>query len=221
MAVTNLLDEAKIKEEIAVFLKNQDIFTISTRGVTTVTEEFNGTGAAVDFQVAQAKMRNVRTVTVGGVAQSYGSDYTVDYDTYTVTFAVAPGSGTNNVDITYDYGTEKIWTDLPRDDITVGSYPRIAVTMTSVATKEIAIGGADTENDLIISVTIYAFGTGQVDAYIKATRDAILQNKKNFYHIDFLTPVRGAPIINDPGRIDKVLQKTIDFRSPNNIETVS
>jgi hypothetical protein len=222
MAVTNLLDERKIKEELAVFLKNQNILSTTDRGVATVTQEFNGTGAQVDFIATSVPLRNVRSVTVGGVASVYGSDYTVNYSTATVTFAVAPASGSNNVDIQYDHGTsEKIFTDQPRYDLKVGSYPRIAVTLTSSTTQEIALGGKDTMTEFIISATAYGFGTVEVDNYIKAIRSAVLLNKANFYHIDFLTPMAGSPIINDPGRVDKILQKTIDFRAPNNIETAS
>jgi len=35
MTITNLLDEELIKQEFVVFLRNQDVLTITQRGVTT------------------------------------------------------------------------------------------------------------------------------------------------------------------------------------------
>ncbi len=35
MSVTNLIDEKLIKQELVVFLRNQDVFSTTVRGVTT------------------------------------------------------------------------------------------------------------------------------------------------------------------------------------------
>jgi len=223
MAVTNLINLNQIKQELVVFLRNSDIISISDRGVTTSTNESIGTGdnVEVDFALAESNAKNVRNVKLDGSAQTFGTDYTVDYSTYTVTFSSAPGSGVV-ITATYDYGSgDSIYPDFPRTDLGITSYPRIAVAVTSVATNEIALGGLDTMSDLLLSIYVYANGMVNVDTYIKTIRQAILENKKDFYYLVFITPVTQSPLINEPARGDKIYTRSIELRAPFNLEAVS
>lgn len=222
MTVSGILDVVAIKEELVVFLRNQDIFSTTLRGVTTVTEEFDGDGLDTTFVLTNTPVRNVRSVTVGGSSVSFGSDYTVNYSTATVTFTSAPGVGTDNVDIQYDYGsTDRIYPDIPRTDITVSSYPRISVQITSTRTSELALGGLNTISDHLISIYVYDDNGDDVDNYIKTVRTKFLENKKNFYYNKFITPIASSPMIYDPNRVDKIVQRTLELRSLFNEETVS
>ena len=223
MAVTNLINLNQIKQELVVFLRNSDIISTSDRGVTTITDETIGTGdtVEVDFALAEATAKNVRGVTVNSVAQTFGTDYTVDYSTYTVTFSSAPGSGLT-IKATYDYGSgDSIYPDFPRTDLGINSYPRIAVAVTSVATDEMGIGGAANINDILLSVYVYANGMYNVDGYIQTTREAFLNNKKDFYYLKFVTPVTQSPLINEPARGDKIYTRSIDVRALFNVEDIS
>lgn len=221
MTITGLLDEKAIVQEQIVFLRNSDIFTTTQREVTTVTEEFNGTGLAYSFTVAHLNLKNVRTVTVGGVAQTFGTHYTVNYSTGVITFVTAPGAGTNNVDITYDYGSDHIFGDFPRTDLSISKYPRIAVAITSGRTEEMSLGAADNITDYLISITVFADGVGELNDYIKTIRQKYLENKKNFYYLVFVTPAARGPTFHDPNRADKIEQTNLDLRAPFNVETVS
>ena len=223
MAVTNLINLNQIKQELVVFLRNSDIISTSDRGVTTSTDESIGTGdtVEVDFALAESNAKNVRNVKLDGSAQTFGTDYTVDYSTYTVTFSSAPGSGVA-VTATYDYGSgDSIYPDFPRTDLGINSYPRIAVAVTSVATDEMGIGGAANINDILLSVYVYANGMYNVDGYIQTTREAFLNNKKDFYYLKFVTPVTQSPLINEPARGDKIYTRSIELRAPFNLEAVS
>ena len=73
------LDLNEFTEEMTVFLRNQNIFSVSERGVTTQTDEFDGDTIEVDFQIDRINVKNVRSVSVGGTLQSFGTDYLVDY----------------------------------------------------------------------------------------------------------------------------------------------
>ena len=223
MAVTNLINLNQIKQELVVFLRNSDIISTSDRGVTTSTNESIGTGdtVEVDFALAEATAKNVRGVTVNSVAQTFGTDYTVDYSTYTVTFSSAPGSGVV-ITATYDYGSgDSIYPDFPRTDLGITSYPRMAVAVTSVATSEMGIGGAANINDILLSVYVYANGMAAVDDYIKDARSAFLQAKKDFYYLKFVTPVTQSPLINEPARGDKIYTRSLDIRALFNVEDIS
>ena len=223
MAVTNLINLNDIKQELVVFLRNSDIISTSDRGVTTSTDESIGTGDAgeVDFNLGQATVKNVRNVKLNTVAQTFGTDYTVNYSTAVVTFTTAPGSGVA-VTATYDYGSgDSIYPDFPRTDLSINSYPRVAIEVTSVNTSEIALGGADTMSDLLLSVYVYANGMVNVDTYVKTIRQAILENKQDFYYLVFVTPVTQSPLINEPARGDKIYTRSIELRAPFNLEAVS
>jgi len=223
MAVTNLINLNDIKQELVVFLRNADIISTSDRGVTTSTDESIGTGDAseVDFSLGQSNAKNVRNVKLATVAQTFGTDYTVDYSTAVVTFSTPPGSAVA-VTATYDYGSgDKIYPDFPRTDLGITSYPRIAVAVTSIATSEIALGGADTMSDLLLSIYVYANGMVNVDTYVKTLRQAILENKQDFYYLVFVTPVTESPLINEPARGNKIYTRSIELRAPFNLEAVS
>jgi len=223
MAVTNLLNLNQIKQELVVFLRNSDIISIGDRGVATATAEVIGTGDAgeVDFALGNADAKNVRFVYLATVAQTFGTDYTVNYTTYTVTFTTPPGSAVE-VTATYDYGSsDSIYPDFPRTDLGINSYPRIAVAVTSVATDEMGIGGAANINDILLSVYFYANGMVAVDDYIKDARSAFLQNKKTFYYLKFLTPVNESPLINEPARGDKIYTRSMDLRALFNVEDIT
>ncbi len=221
MTVTDLQDLQAIKQEFVVFLRNQDIFSVSTRGVTTVTEEFDGDGSTKAFQVSHSNMKNVRSVTVDGVAKTEFTDYTVDYDSYTINFVSAPGAGTNNVDVQYDYGSDKIFGDWPRTDLTISSYPRMSVAITSWKTEELEIGGAATINDYLITIFVWDDNIDDIDDYIKSIRKAVLENKKNFHYLKYVTPVSVSPVGHDPDRAEKISHRSLDCRALFNIEVVS
>jgi len=223
MAVTNLLNLNQIKQELVVFLRNSDIISTSDRGVTTSTDESIGTGNASDteFTLGQATAKNVRNVKLATVAQTFGTDYTVDYSTYTVTFTTPPGSAVA-ITATYDYGSgDSIYPDFPRTDLGITSYPRIAVAVTSVATDEMGIGGAANINDILLSVYVYANGMVAVDDYMKDARSAFLQNKKDFYYLKFITPVTESPLLNEPARGDKIYTRSLDVRALFNVEDIT
>ena len=216
--MTTTIDPYKMKEELVVFLRNQDIFTITQRGVATTTEEFNGNTILVDFTVSNSNMKNVRSVTVGGVAQTLGTDYTVDYSSYTITFTTAPGSGTNNVDIQYDYGTDKIFGDLPKNTLKISNFPRIGVDLIGMDTAELGIGGSSNVTNVTFSIYVYEAKTEDLDNYMKDIRTAIIANKKSFYYSPFTTPITLGPLLNFIDGNNKIYQRNVDVISLLNVE---
>lgn len=60
-------------------------------------QKFSGDNAATVYQLSEYDIDSVDSVTVGGVTMATPADYSVDLDAGTVTFAVHPGTGVNNV----------------------------------------------------------------------------------------------------------------------------
>lgn len=65
------------------------------------TELFNGNGSTLVFTLANSPVST--RVTLSGVQKIPEVDYTVDIELRTITFVIAPPSGTNNLQVEYEY----------------------------------------------------------------------------------------------------------------------
>lgn len=210
-----------IKKEIVMFLRNNDIFTILQRNVTTTTHE-PILSSALTVLINVSNIKNIRSITVGAVTLSYGFDY--DYDIMyndsgviktKITFTSAQ---TGNCVITYDYGTDKIFTDFPRPDLTLSSFPRIASDLISIASSPGGLGQV-IQNEITFTVVVYDFKQEDIDDYISDLREKFIDNMITFYHIKgVIYPLSTGPLLKSPTGKDKILQKNQDFKCILNYE---
>lgn len=200
-----------IKSELVVNLRNQDLISISDRGVTTVTEEFNGDGNTKQFQFSNTNVKNVRSVTIDAGSMAFGIDYTVDYVNAQINFTVAPGSGTDNVDISLDFGSQdRIFPDFPQPHLKLSDFPRIAVDIISSTSNEIGIGAAITESDYTVSIICYATNQTVVENLVSGVKDFIMANKKSLFYSPFITPTSTGPLLVTEFGQNKILQRNQD-----------
>ena len=206
MAKTSLWD---IKQELVVFLRNQDLISIGTRGVTTSTD--TGTFSAASTHTLATNptlVKNVRSVTRGTLLV-FGTDYIVNYATGVITFTVAQ---TGAYTIIYDQGSnDKIFPDFPQPYLKIADFPRIAVDIISGATSEFGIGADVSQSEYIVSIVCYDKDQDDVEALIAAVRSDILDNKKNFYYIPFLTITSMGPLLITPFGQNKIMQRNQDL----------
>lgn len=216
------IDLWNIKSELLVFLRNADVLTTSERGVTTTTEEFDGNGSTTTFDVSNTNLKNVRSVTVDGSPLTFGTDYTVDYDGSNpgrVTTTSPPGSGTDNVDIQYDYGTtDKIFPDWPKASVKLGTYPRIAIDIIGTTSEEAGFNDVGLITNAIVDITVFANKTKKVDDVHDAIRTAFLAAKKDFYYFDFLTFNSQGPLLEATDRSEYVLYRNTEYEIINMVE---
>ena len=212
------MDITKIKQEQVVFLRNQNIFTITQRGVTTTTQEAT-ISAATEITIAKTTVKNIRSITVGGTAKALGTDYTADYNDSTGCVITFGSAQTGASVVTYDYGTDKIYPDFPRDDLTINSYPRIAIDILNAPIDAFGIGGDTFISDVTYTIVVYAKKSGDLDTYIQAIKDAYVSNAKNFYYLSFVKPILIGPTINSTDKQDEIMQKNIDILGMFNVET--
>lgn len=207
----------KQKQELRNLFRNSDIISISDRGVSTFTEEFDGTSSQTDFILSNSFVKNVRSITVDSVLLSYGKDYNLSEDdsgVSTITFTVAPGTGTDNVDITYDYGnSDKIFDDWPQDFLTIEAFPRIAFDIIISPTKEISLSGAAFQTNKLIQVNAYSKDTEQVEEFIDLIRQTIFDSGDSLYYWNFIAPDNVGPTLPSNVKGGKVFQKNIDLRA--------
>jgi hypothetical protein len=220
---TDSIDLKAVKQEIVNWLRNSDIFTVGARGVTTAAD--TGTFAADSTHlIAVTNIKNIRSVVVGGSTLQYGEDYQVDFDFLDTTIKTkftftSPQTGAFT--ITYDYGTDKIFPDFPRPDLSISSFPRIGFDILNIDTDYGGLG-----NVLISSATaqiiIYALNTEDTDEYISSIRAQIIDmlsatianTKGHFYYFPkYVKPSFIGPTIKSPREVgkDKVFQKNIDM----------
>lgn len=207
MAYKNILD---IKQELTVFLRNQDLISTTTRGVTTSQDTGTFSGAANHtLAINPTLVKNVRDVTVGGLPLGFGDDYSVDYSTGVISFN---SSQTGAYVINYDQGnTDRIFPDFPQPTTKLLHYPRIAMDIISGNTNEYALGADGNISEYIVQINAYDRSISNVENMISDIREKIMENKKNFYNFKFITPSGMGPIISNPLGEQKVLQRNQDF----------
>jgi len=212
------MDLQSIKNEQVQFLRNQDIFSTSVRGVTTNTD--TGTFDAAETHTLETNpttVKNIRSVTRGTVLV-YGKDYTVNFKTGVISFTTAQ---TGSYTIIYDCGTDKIYPDFPRDDLTINSFPRIALDILNVSMDAFGIGGSQFISDVAFTIVIYDDNSNDLDGYIQTIKDLYVNNATDFYYLKFVKPTLIGPTINSPDKKDEIMQKNIDLVGKFEIDTSS
>jgi len=210
------LDITSIKQELVTFLRNQNILTIAQRGVTTA----SATGTLADentITIARSNVKNIRSITVASVSKSLGTDYTVNYNHASGCIITFTANQTGNYSVSYDYGSDKIYPDFPRDDLDINSYPRIAMDILSIDTDAFGIGGSQFISNINFTVVVYADDLDDIDSYIQAIKTAFESNAKTFYYLGFIKPILTGPCISSPDRSDEIMQRNIDFQAMFNV----
>lgn len=198
-----------IKQEQIVFLRNQDIFTITQRGVTTASATGTLSGTKV-ITISTAAIKNIRSITVAAVSKYLGTDYTVAYNVANTVITFGSNQ-TGDYAVSHDYGTDKIYPDFPRDDLSIGKYPRIALDILNVSTDAFGIGGSQFISNVAFTIVVYADKSDALDGYVQAIKDLYISNAKSFYYLKFIKPTLIGPTINSSDKKDEIMQKNIDL----------
>jgi hypothetical protein len=145
----------------------------------------------------------------GSVAYYYGEDYNVDF-TYddsgtTKTKLTFNASVTGSYDIVYDYGTDKIYPDFPRPDLTINSFPRIGFDILNLTTEYGGFGNVLISN-ATAQIIVYAAKNSDIDDYISTIRKEIIdklndaRNGTNYFYYfpRYVRPGFIGPSIKSP-----------------------
>lgn len=216
MTKVNISD---IKNELLNFLRNSNVILTSNRGVTSTTETKTGTQVGTEtFALTNTNVKNIRSVTVNAVPQTYGTGYTYNLDSGTVTIT---GSSVGvAVVISLDYGsTDRIFPDFSLLDITNIKFPRVAFDVILGRTDELSLGATTNITQYTIQINTYARTQKEIDTISEAIRQAIQNAKKSFYYFKFITPTGvSSNAISSFGDY-KIFQRTQDFEIKFVIET--
>lgn len=214
------LNFKKIKQELITFIRNSDIFTVTQRSVTT--ETLTGTfTSTTEHIIDRTNIKNIRSIKVGITTLTYGTDY--DYDVNflqttiktKITFTVAQ---TGTYEIVLDYGTDKIFPDFPRNDLTITSFPRIGLDVVSTLSNPGGLGKV-IQNEFSFTVVFYDFKQEDIDDYISLLREKFIDKWDMFYYLKgVIYPLSVGPLIKSTYGQDKIMQKNVDFKVILNFE---
>lgn len=209
----------QIRDELCHSLRNADIFSTTIRGVTTITGETWTANNESTHTLAHTAVKNIRVLTVAGVNKYYLRDYTMNWGTGAITWNT---NQTGAVSINYDYGSgDKIFPDMPRDDLTLDSFPRVAIELTSISTEPLGLGGLNHISDFLITIYVWVSvnkdavaanfgGITNLNTTMYNIRSAMRTNAKTFYTFPWITPAGTGPMIK--GTNNKIIQQTQDYK---------
>jgi len=204
-------DLKRFQEELTVFFRNSDILTTTERGVTTAVNTLTSTGDATFTLSSSVGVRNIRYVTMAAATQTMYRDLTPSYIDGTLEFTAIPSSGTEVV-VCYDTGSaDKVYGDLPREDIDRLNYPRLMSKLASGPTKEFALGGEANITDYLVMCQLWSTSIDRLNSGITTLRSSVLDNKKNFYHSPFITVQNIGAMREDYTRGDKIYTRNIEL----------
>lgn len=155
--LVEFLQSEIIEPERYVYNKSTNAITRFTKRHITKRETFSGDGSTVRFTLTSTKLFCVRTVEVGGTTKVKYQDYEIDLDNNQIIFGTAPTAGGDNIMVEYDYhttGTTWIYTDMPRMDLNIDSFPRIAVVSLTESGGPIGMFDTDFLDDLTFQIDI-------------------------------------------------------------------
>lgn len=227
MATMNV---TQLREELCNFIRYSDVLSTTIRGVTRVTSSYVvGVGGESSHTfTGNTPIRDIKTLTVNSVAKYYLRDYTLNFTTGALTWNT-PLVETDTVAYVLDYGTgDKIYPDLPRDDLSLDSFPRIGIELTNISTNPLGLGGASHISDILITIILWLpvnkvstvaggfGGLNDAESTMKLIRDAIRTNAKSFYTFSWITPKGRGPVTKSTN--NKLMQISSDFLIKYKIE---
>jgi len=208
--MTNITNEYTLQEELVVFARNQDILTITERGVTTATDTLTYTTGAPTFTLTHSGVRNIRFVTVAGSTQTSYRDFTPTYNSGTFTLTSTP-TPSDTVITNYDYGTiDTVYSELPRAIVDRMSLPRLMVKCLTGNTEEFALGAGSNITDRMITFQVWATTVKKVNNVTTNIRTSIIKNKKNLYNAPFIKINTVSPLKTDISQEPEIFSKAID-----------
>lgn len=125
------------------------------RGSTT-TETFNGDNSTKTFTLGNIGVKYIGSVTIGGTASNYIEDFTADLkdesNAAIITFDTAPLTGTNNISVSYGYGSTWILPFMPKVD---SHMPIIGMKMITKDSTTLAMGNPGRWFEPVYQIAVY------------------------------------------------------------------
>ncbi len=126
------------------------------RAEASTTQEFDGGSTDFSLSPPSGKLSTVTAVTVTGTAKTKWKDYYIDFQNQKVIFFSNTAGGTNNVDITYKYGTNWIFSDKPIKELSASTFPRISVMSVDGSGDRLGAVSSDIQSTILFQLDFWA-----------------------------------------------------------------
>ena len=206
MTVINQFD---VLNEVIMSLRNADVLTTTQRDVNRVTQ----TGTLVnddEIVIDKPNVKNIKSLIVDSVVVSV---YDVDFDSNDECVITLPGSMSGVYTLVYDYGVDKIFVGYPRSDLTINSFPRIAVEYIDVQSQSGGFGNVN-RNKHDLSIVVYSTNKAQIRNIINLVRVWCVENQNALKQLRLIKPVMMGPLVI-AGEFakykDKIMKQNFDF----------
>jgi len=217
-----MIDIKKARNELVYFLRNSDIFTTTYRGVTTTTITPT-LSSATEYLIDVTNVKNIRSLSVGGTPLRFGFDYYYDtnyLDTTIKTKITFNTAQTGASEIIYDFGSDKIWGDFPKTQLTISQFPRIGLGLVDSPSTPAGLQGVDV-SDLNFTIMCYDLSQNDLNEYIIDMRNKIKLNLHNWYYIGSYVQLKSiGPVILTPKDLgnNKLMSQALDIVGKYNYE---
>jgi len=218
-----IINSSDVLEEWTYFLRNSDILTITERNVTTDTD--TGTFASdLTHTISVTNIKNIRSIVVASVTLTFGIDYTYDINNGLVgskdTLITFTSAQTGAFTITYDFGSDKIFPDYPKNNLSIGSFPRIACDIVSETSEVQGFGNQRIAilTSFLLSSVCYADTTRKLRSMNDSIKTAIMNNQNGFFFFKITLPQDASRITVADNLKEEILQQTRQFISITNLE---
>lgn len=207
-----LIKSKDIIQEIVMFLRN-NLVDSKSRG-TAATQSYTATAGQTAFVITTNYPLNITGVTKNAVAVAFGSGYTFNYDTKTMTLTT--GATINDVIIiSYKYGTDS-WVDFksPRLDLNLDDYPRISVSSIARTNNVLGLNQDGMGTSFSFRIKIFMDNRNDVMDMVDTIRQLMWSARRSFYYFNALTPTADAGPGIDSVRKNEIYIADIDFSIP-------
>lgn len=204
-----IIKQYEVLNEVIFSLRNADVISTTKRDVNRVTQE--GSLDDVDeIVIPKSNVKNVVSVTIAG---DLISNYSVDTDIDGECVITLPIAYSGEYEVVYDYGNDCIFIGYPRTDLSLKSFPRIAVEYIDIQSESGGFGNVN-RNKHDLSVTVYASSKKEIREIIDNLREWCVTNQNNLKYLRLIKPVMIGPIVEAGEFIkfkDKIVKQNFDF----------
>ena len=126
------------------------------RAEATETKEFDGGSTDFSLTPTTGTASAITTITVGATTQTKWKEYYIDFQNQKIIFYSNTAAGTDNVDITYKYGTTNwIFPDKAKKELSRTSFPRMNVLVIGGVGDRLGQYNSDVESSMSFQIDIW------------------------------------------------------------------
>jgi hypothetical protein len=196
---------------------NTESFSYNSSGIYELTGDLDSKG--------RHKVMAITSLKIDGVEQTFLKDYYIGFRNNDALLGkirfwnnIADGE---TFEVSYQYRYGFIFTESPRVDLEVKTYPRVSVQVENSVPEDRCIGGKVTRQSYTLRLTVVDIARTYVTNIIQELKDLFIEesNKHGFQTFDYIRNPKLTPLaVNGEDPNDVVYVQQMDLEIPNQYE---